>query len=85
MVALESALLSLRSKSELSALMRVLFTPEEIRKYRKRWNACQLSSAGVSQRKIRDALKVGVATATRAAKTTRRNRHVIRLLIARAA
>lgn len=83
MVALENVLQSVESPSELRALMRVLFTPAEIRKYRKRWSACQMSAGGATQRKIRDTLHVGVATATRAAKTARENRHILRLLLER--
>jgi Trp operon repressor len=84
MVALESAFLGVGSNDELGALMRLLFTPTEIRKCRTRWKACQLSAAGLSQRKIRDRLKVGVATATRAAKTTRRNTCIVHMLVTRA-
>jgi TrpR family trp operon transcriptional repressor len=84
MVELEATLLSVRSVPELRALLRTVFTPTEIAKFRTRWKACQLAAAGATQRDISKKLRVGVATATRAAKALRENDHIVRLLLSRA-
>lgn len=83
MVDFETALLATRSKSELTDFLETVLTPEEIEQCRTRWRACQMSAAGATQREIRKELGVGLATATRAAKTTRKNGRIVHLLIRR--
>jgi uncharacterized protein YerC len=84
MVELETAFLKIRSKPELIAFLGTVLTSTEITKFRTRWKACQLAAAGATQRDIRDSLQVGLATATRAAKTMRENGRIVHLVIDRA-
>jgi uncharacterized protein YerC len=84
MFELETAFLTVKSRAELAALLRLVFTPGEIKQYRKRWKAVQMSATGETQRHISRTLKVGLATATRAAKAARDNRATLELVLRRA-
>lgn len=81
---LETIFLAARSKSELTRFLRALLTPEEIRECRTRWKAFQMSAAGATQRELRKKLGVGLATATRAAKTARQHAEILEMLAHRA-
>lgn len=83
-VSLEAALVAVRSPSEGAAFLLTLMTPKEISTFRHRWDAIQLASGGATQREIRDALGVSIATATRAAHAARENEKTIITLSERA-
>jgi TrpR family trp operon transcriptional repressor len=81
MIELEAALLRIRSKSHLIAFLNTILTHNEFEQCRRRWHACQLIMAGATQRDVRDKLKVGIATASRAARAVRDNRVIVRVVL----
>jgi len=83
MLDLETVFLAARSKSEITAFLKLLLTAEEMDECRNRWKACQMATKGVTQREIRDRLGVGLATATRAARTARQHARTIQRLAER--
>lgn len=56
---------SAKGVGEIETLLQALFTPAEQEELAKRWQIVRQLIEGVSQRKIRDELKVSIATVTR--------------------
>lgn len=84
LVSLEAALVAVNSPSEAAAFLQTLTTPKEITTFRHRWDAIQLALGGATQREVRDALGVSIATATRSAHAARENGNSISTLSERA-
>ena len=83
MVQLPEALATLRSATEVSAFLAVLFTPKEIAMIDNRWRACQLTIIGTPQRNICAELNVSNSTAARCARVVREASPEFRRIAAR--
>jgi uncharacterized protein YerC len=81
MVELEAAFLTVKNSKDLTALLKLMFTSAEIKMYRKRWQAMQMSAAGETQLRISEILHIGLTTATRSAKAARENRSTIQRIL----
>jgi uncharacterized protein YerC len=70
-IELNDAFLALQTRSEISEMLNVIFTPKELKEIGNRWQACQMMLQGDTQRAIIAALHVGSTTAARCAKAVR--------------
>jgi uncharacterized protein YerC len=84
-VAIENAILMLKTADEARFFMEAVLSEEENRQLRKRWEAYQLRAEGLPIAKVGKRAHVSVTTATRAAALHHSAHHVILdTLIARA-
>lgn len=61
-------ILSIKSPKEMEQFLIAILTPQELEAIPKRLEIVRLLKKGVSQRKIADTLKTGIATVTRGSK-----------------
>ena len=72
-VGLHDAILALETREQCEEFLRDILTDKERAHINNRWQAMLLIHEGVSQRKVRSRLGVGIATASRAARVLRNN------------
>lgn len=80
---LEEALSSRLSAAETVAFLQLLLTRQELKAFRHRWQAFQLTLAGHSQREIRDILGVSIITAARAARVARDSPEIVEMVLSK--
>lgn len=66
-----SQLLQMKSSKEMEQFLGAILTPQELESIPKRLEIIHLLKKGVSQRKIAETLKTGIATVTRGSKEIR--------------
>ena len=83
-ISFEAAIVAISTLGEAKDFVAALLTPAEIDVFSHRWAAFQLSLAGATQREIRDALGVSIATASRSARVVRERGSVVSQIVKQA-